>query len=148
MTPRRVRGCGDGGSASVEFLAVGVLLLVPLAYLVLTLGRVQAATFAAEAGAREASRVLATTSGDGRAEVRAEAAVALALGDQGFAVVPGSLVLECAARPCRSPQARVVATVRVEVALPLVPGFVRGAVPAVVPVQVRRVAVADRFAPS
>ncbi|WP_432493588.1 pilus assembly protein [Kineococcus auxinigenes] len=138
----------DEGSAAVEFLAVGVLLLVPLAYLVLTLGRVQAATFAAEAGAREASRVLATTSGDARAAARAEAAVALALADQGFAAGPGSVVLECAQRPCRSPRARVAATVRVEVALPLVPGFVRGAVPAVVPVQVRRVALADRFAPS
>ncbi|WP_432495183.1 pilus assembly protein [Kineococcus gypseus] len=146
---RRARPAGgDTGSAAVEFLAVGVLLLVPLAYLVLALGRVQAATFAAEAGAREASRVLATTSGDARAAARAEAATALALADQGFEPVPGSLVLECAARPCRTPQARVAATVRVEVPLPLVPGSVRGALPAVVPVQVRRVAVADRFAPS
>ncbi|WP_205705871.1 pilus assembly protein, partial [Kineococcus indalonis] len=113
----------------MELLAVGVLLLVPLAYLVLALGRVQAATFAAEAGAREASRVLATTSGDERAAARAQAAVALALGDQGFAAGPGALVLECAARPCRTPQAAVAATVRVRVPLPLVPALARGAVP-------------------
>ena len=74
----------DEGSAAVEFLVVGVLLLVPIAYLVLTLGRVQAATFAAESGAREASRVLATTA-DG--ETLAETSVVLALADQGFAVV-------------------------------------------------------------
>ncbi len=139
---------GEEGSAAVEFLAVGVLLLVPLVYLVLTLGRVQAATFAAEAGAREASRVLATTSGDARAAARAEAAVALALADQGFAAQPGALVLECAARPCRTPEAAVAATVRVRVVLPLVPAFVRSAVPAEVPVRVRRTAVADRFAAS
>lgn len=134
---------GDEGSAAVEFLAVGVLLLVPIAYLVLTLGRVQAAAFAAESGAREASRVLATTP---RGEGPAEAAVALALGDQGFAPAPGALALECAADPCRSPGAEVAATVRIEVDLPLVPGFLSAAVPTRVPVQVRRVAVVDRFA--
>ena len=138
----------EEGSAAVELLAVGVLLLVPLAYLVLALGRVQAAAFAAEAGAREASRVLATTSGDAPAAARAQAAVALALADQGFAAGPGSLVLECAARPCRTPQAPVAATVRVRVPLPLVPPFARAAVPVEVPMQVRRVAVADRFAPT
>lgn len=138
----------DEGSAAVEFLAVGVLLLVPLAYLVLTLGRVQAATFAAESGAREASRLLATTPGDDTARERAEAAVALALSDQGFSALDGALRLRCAATPCRTPQASVAATVRIDVALPLVPGFLRDAVPTSVPVQVRRVAVADRFAPS
>ena len=131
------RGCADEGSAAVEFLAVGVLLLVPLAYLVLTLGRLQAATFAAESGAREASRVLARTDGEATARRWAEEAVVLALADQGFAAAPGALELECAADPCRSPEAVVAATVRVEVALPLLPGAV--------PVQVRRVAVADRF---
>ena len=137
-------GVGDEGSAAVEFLAVGVLLLVPIAYLVLTLGRVQAATFAAESGAREASRVVAAAP---RGESAARAAVALALADQGFAPAAGDLALECAADPCRSPGAEVVATVRIEVDLPLVPGFLATAVPARVPVQVRRVAVVDRFVP-
>ncbi|NAZ83953.1 pilus assembly protein [Kineococcus sp. R8] len=136
----------DAGSAAVEFLAVGVLLLVPLLYLVLCLGRVQAATFAAEAGAREASRVLATTAGQDVATRRAEAAVGLALRDQGFPAVPGSLVVDCEASPCRTPDAQVAATVSVDVPLPLVPGFLARAVPTSVGVEVRRVAVADRFA--
>lgn len=139
---------GDEGSAAVEFLAVGLLLLVPLVYLVLTLGRVQAATFAAEAGAREASRLLATTAGDAEATARAEAAVTVALADQGFTPAPGSLVLDCAATPCRTPESAVAATVHVDVDLPLVPGFVRDVWPAVVGVEVRRTAVADRFAPT
>jgi hypothetical protein len=133
----------DEGSAAVEFLAVGVLLLVPIAYLVLTLGRVQAATFAAESGAREASRVLVSTPD---AERLAEASVALALADQGFETVPGTLALECAADPCRTPEAEIAATVRIDVDLPFVPGFLAAAVPAHVPVEVRRVAVVDRFA--
>ncbi len=136
----------DGGSAAVEFLAVGVLLLVPLAYLVLFLGRVQAATFAAEAGAREASRVLATVPGDATAGALAGRSVELALGDQGFRADGRSLAVECAASPCRTPDALVAATVAVDVDLPLVPGFVADRVPSHVRVQVRRVAVADRFA--
>lgn len=140
------RPAGDEGSAAVEFLAVGVLLLVPLLYLVLCLGRVQAATFAAEAGAREASRVLATTAGQDVGTRRAEAEVALALGDQGFAAAPGALVVDCDASPCRTPEARIAATVSVDVPLPLVPGFLARAVPTSVRVDVRRVAVADRFA--
>lgn len=133
----------DEGSAAVEFLAVGVLLLVPIAYLVLTLGRVQAATFAAESAAREASRVVATAP---EGEELAEASVALALADQGFPAVPGTLSLECEADPCRSPRARVAAAVRIDVDLPLVPGFLAAALPTRVPVEVRRVAVVDRFA--
>jgi hypothetical protein len=49
----------ESGNAIVEFLAVTVLLLVPLLYLVLVLARLQAATFAADSAAREAGRVYA-----------------------------------------------------------------------------------------
>ena len=42
----------DAGNAIIEFLAVTVLLLIPILYLVLVLGRLQAATFAADGAAR------------------------------------------------------------------------------------------------
>ena len=45
--PPGVRLGDDRGSAVVEFVTLGVLLLVPLVYLVLAMGRVQAATYAA-----------------------------------------------------------------------------------------------------
>ena len=41
----------------MEFLGVSLVLLVPLVYLVLVLGRIEAATFAVEGAAREAARV-------------------------------------------------------------------------------------------
>ncbi|GAA0313753.1 pilus assembly protein [Kineococcus aurantiacus] len=134
---------GDEGSAAVEFLAVGVLLLVPIAYLVLTLGRVQAAAFAAGAGAAEASRLVAT----GAAVDRAGAAVVLAVTDQHLDPRAATLDVACSADPCATPEGEVAATVRLDVELPLVPAFLAGAVPLRVPVDVRRVAVADRFAP-
>ncbi|GAB7193282.1 hypothetical protein NUM3379_39910 [Kineococcus sp. NUM-3379] len=137
----------EEGSAPVEFLAVGVLLLVPLLYLVLCLGRVQAATFAAEGGAREAARIVAATVDGGAAEARAAAAVALAARDQGFDVDGARVLrLECAAEPCGAPGALVAARVRLDVDLPLVPAWLGARVPARVPVEVVRVAAVDRFA--
>ena len=47
---------GDEGSAVVEFVFLAIVLMVPVVYLVLTLARVQEATFAAEAVARDVSR--------------------------------------------------------------------------------------------
>lgn len=133
----------DEGSATVEFLAVGVLLLVPLVYLVLTLGRVQAATFAAGSGASEAARLVAA----GAPPADAEAAVALAVTDQALPARTAGLAVACAADPCRTPEAEVTATVRIDVPLPLVPTFAQDVLPLQVPVSVRRVAVVDRFAP-
>jgi hypothetical protein len=46
----------DEGAAIVEFIALSLLLLVPLTYLVVTLSRIQAGAFAAEGAAHEAAR--------------------------------------------------------------------------------------------
>ncbi len=73
----------ESGSAAVEFLAGSVLLLVPLAYLVLTLGSLQSAAFATEGAARGAALVLSRGPADPAAEERAEQVIALALDDFG-----------------------------------------------------------------
>ncbi|HEY5554049.1 MAG TPA: pilus assembly protein, partial [Cellulomonas sp.] len=65
----------DAGNAIVEFLAVTVLLLIPLLYIVLLLGRLQAATFAADGAAVEAGRAYAQASTTDLGSVRAVAAV-------------------------------------------------------------------------
>ena len=46
--PRR----GDAGNAVVEFLGISLILLIPLVYLVLTLAKVQGASYAVEGAAR------------------------------------------------------------------------------------------------
>ncbi|MDQ1747781.1 MAG: hypothetical protein QOD07_2044, partial [Frankiaceae bacterium] len=43
---RRVRACDDRGSAVVEFVWLGVLLMVPLVYVVMAALSVQGAAFA------------------------------------------------------------------------------------------------------
>ena len=48
--PGRVTAHPDEGRAIVEFIFLGVLLLLPLVYLVLTAARLQAASFSASLG--------------------------------------------------------------------------------------------------
>lgn len=137
----------DAGSAVVEFLAVALLLLVPTVYLVLVLGRLQGATFAAEAAAREAGRAFTTAAGPADGAPRAVAAVGLALGDQGFDDVDpaDALSITCSADPCLAPGSSVLVRVSFDVDLPLVPSFVRSAVPLAVPVGAEQVAPVDDF---
>lgn len=140
-------GARDAGSAVVEFVTLGVLLLVPVVYLVLTLGRIQAGAFAAEGAAREAARAFATAADEEQGARRVEAVVRLALHDQGFHDVDpaAATVLECSTSPCLQAESRIHVEVTVDVVLPGVPAFVDAVVPAQVPVTAQAVAVVDRF---
>lgn len=139
-------GADDDGAAVIEFIALSLLLLVPLVYLVLTLGRIQAGAFAAEGAAHQAARSAVVTgvaerehgasteaamaAGSGRAE----AAVALVADDFGFE--PGAAALELACEgACLEPGGNLEARVTVSVELPGIPGFVAGFIPLAVDVQ-------------
>lgn len=50
----------DAGSSSLEFIAVGVIMLVPLLYLVIAVGSVQEQSLGVEAAARQAARAIAS----------------------------------------------------------------------------------------
>ncbi len=151
--PGRLAPAGDEGSAVVEFLGIALVLLVPLIYLVLTLGRLQAAAFAVDGAAREAVRAVTSSAsldaatGSGLpAGARAVAAVGIALADQGIHADPaGALDLACAV-DCVAPGSGVAATIQVEVELPLVPGFLRSAVPLSIPVSAHAEGHVERFA--
>lgn len=133
----------------MEFLALGVLLLVPLAYLALLLGRVQAATFAVDAAAREASRAMVAAPDEAVGSARARTAVRLALLDQGFPVDPDAVTtVTCTGRPCLTPQERISVRVTVDVVLPGVPAFLDRVVPAHVTVASTQVASVDAFRPA
>jgi hypothetical protein len=140
---RRARLGGEEGSAVVEFVFLGVLLMVPLIYLVMTLGRVQAGAYAASAAAREAGRAFVTAPEAGAAPARAEAAAGIAFADQGFP--DGEVEIACSATPCLAPGGRVTTTARVIVPLPLVPSFARSVVPLQIPVEASQLSTVDRF---
>ncbi|GAB4083915.1 hypothetical protein GCM10028784_05450 [Myceligenerans cantabricum] len=138
-------GPREAGSAVVEVL-LAVLLLVPLVYLVVVVGRVQAGTFAAETAAREAVRAVVTAESAGQAAARADTAVRIALRDQGLPDGAGSLDLECDHEVCLTPGGEVGAVVHVAVPLPLVPGAIGSDVPASVRVDAAHVGTVDRYA--
>lgn len=141
---RLARARSDEGSAIIEFLFLGVLMLVPLIYLVLTLARIQAGSYAVTTAAREAGRAFVTAQSGQDAGARARAAADIAFGDQGFDGV-GTLEVSCSTSPCLTPDARVETTARVTVPLPLIPGFARDVVPLEIPLTASHLSTVDRF---
>lgn len=138
------RPSGEGGSAVVEFVYLGVLMLVPLIYLVLMMSRLQAGAFATTQAAREAGRAFVTATSAQTAEARANGAARIAFEDQGFRGGT-SLLIECDGLPCLRPEGRVETTAMVTVPLPLVPSFARRLVPLEIPVTARHLSTVDRF---
>ncbi|GAB6898721.1 GNAT family protein [Kineosporia succinea] len=135
----------EQGSAVIEFITLGMLLLLPVAYLVLILGRVQAATFAANGAAREATRSYVTAANSGEGQVRAAASAELALQDQGFGSEEGELQIVCSRALCLTPGERVRAEVRVTADFPWLPAGLAETLRAHVVVTASQVETVDRF---
>jgi hypothetical protein len=109
----------DEGTAVLEVLVLGVGLLVPLLYAVISVMAVQSASYAATSAAREAARAYVTAATPAQGAARARIATRLVLADAGVAaVVPR---VSCVGG-CLQPGSRVDVTVSVGVALPLLPG--------------------------
>ncbi|MFC0681148.1 hypothetical protein ACFFGH_25245 [Lysobacter korlensis] len=111
------------GSASLEFLGVGLLLLVPIVYLVLTLAALQAGALAVESAARQAARSFVLAATPEEAAARAERAVELTLADYGVDPSTAEVSVACAPDPaaCLSRRALVTVTVGIRVPVPLAP---------------------------
>jgi hypothetical protein len=131
----------------VEFVTVGVLLLVPLVYLVVATSRIQAASFAADSAARAAARSFVTAPDDDEARRRAEIAVDLGLRDQGFDDPRDrDVTLTCGDRTtCLTPGGQVDIEVEVRVVLPGVPRSLGRALSTDVTVHAEQIAVVDEF---
>jgi Flp pilus assembly protein TadG len=144
----RVRRCtrGDDGNAIVEFVYLAILMMIPLTYLLITVFRVQGATYAVSSATREAGRVF-VTSASSDADARATAAASMVMADSGLALDDSQLSIGCSARPCLTPGAHVDVVIGYDVALPFLPRFLDGALPASIHVQGRHLEVVDRFRP-
>jgi hypothetical protein len=79
-----VRRRTEQGNAVVELFWLGLLLLVPIVWIVLSVFEVQRGAFGVSAAARSAGRAFALAPDDATGEQRAHAAAAVALEDQGF----------------------------------------------------------------
>jgi hypothetical protein len=111
----------DRGSAALEFILVGLLLLVPLVYLVGALGMVQGQGLGAEAAARHVARAVSTASDVDDARARADAVLASV--SEEYALDDVVLSIECVPSGDACPRAGAIlqVSVRTTVTLPLVP---------------------------
>ena len=113
----------ETGSAALEFITVGVLLLVPLVYLVLMLGAIQEQTLGAEAAARHAARVIGQAPDAATASARGEAVLQSVIREYGMDpdAVDVSITCRPAAAACPSAGSTVIVTVATRVSLPFMP---------------------------
>lgn len=113
----------DDGSAALEFVTVGVILLVPLVYLVITLGTVQEQLLGVEAAARHTARVIGQAEDAASAAENSDALLASVIDEYGMDAESVDVSVSCTPRgtECPSAGATVVVTVGTNVSLPLVP---------------------------
>ena len=136
---RRLRGKrtadDDRGAAMIEFIVLGVGVIVPLAYLAISAVTVQAAVFASTQAVREAGRAFssATTAQEGRA--RARVAAQLAFADQGIELPADALRITCVEGECLAPGSAVDVDLAWSVPLPWLPGSLAADVPARIPIE-------------
>ncbi|MFK5646414.1 pilus assembly protein [Ornithinimicrobium sp. LYQ121] len=135
----------ERGSMTVEVAFLLVLLVVPLFYLVGTLGRLQAGAYAVSAAAREAGRAFATAESVDSATGRAQAAAALVFRSHGFLEGQGAVGVGCADPGCLQPGSAVLVDASISVPLPLVPDFMAGSVPTTVSLTARHIEPVDEF---
>jgi len=141
------RAAGDAGSASLEFITAGLILLVPLVYLVVALSALQGGAFAVEGAAQQAARVYVQAPDEATANARAQRAVAFALADYGLPAGSAAVRIDCAepGNGCLRRLSAVTVTVRIAVVLPLVPDVLSLPSAASIPLEATATQIVSRF---
>lgn len=137
----------ERGSASLELVTAGLILLLPLVYLVLTMSAIQAGALAAEGAARQAARVFVLADDEQSARDAAARAVEFALADHGVASDSATVAIACRPTPdeCLTRRGYVTVDVAVSVPLPLVPPVLVGDFPLAVPLDATATQQVSRF---
>lgn len=127
----RLRPRDERGSGLVEVTWMGVLLLLPLLWIVVSVLEVQRGSFGVSGAARAAARAYALAPDDVTGERRAAAVARLVLADQGLDDVPVRVRVTCTPYPHDCHSGTSVITVRIEssVELPLLPDLFGGGTP-------------------
>ena len=125
MHQKRAWARDDVGSAALEFITVGVILLVPLVYLVIVLGTIQEQAFGVEAAARHTARAIAMAPDAATAGGRSEAVLASIVDEYRLNSADVRVSAECipVGAGCPAAGATVIVTVMTRVRLPFVPAI-------------------------
>ncbi|WP_150110041.1 hypothetical protein [Crystallibacter crystallopoietes] len=113
----------ERGSAVVEFVFLGTLLLVPVVYFVIAVGQVQGGSFAVVSAADHAAKVFAAAEEPATAHGLAEQAAIVSVQDFGFDPADLTLSIACGSGACLEPGSTVTVEVALDVPLPLLSGM-------------------------
>ncbi len=114
----------ERGSALVELTWLGVLLLVPLVWIVLSVFEVQRGAFATAGAARSAARAFALAPDDSSGRTAARQAARRVLVDQGHDDPAAAVEVTCVpAGDCHSGGAVITVRISTAVHLPMVPSL-------------------------
>jgi hypothetical protein len=121
----------EEGSALVELVWLGLLLLVPLLWIVMSVFEVQRGAYAVSSAARAAGRAYALAPTDAVGRSRATEVARLAMQDQGIRDPRFVLTVTCTPYPTSCHGGTSVITVRIdsEVQLPVLPDVLGGRAP-------------------
>ncbi len=113
------------GSALVELTWLGLLLIIPLVYLILTFLTVQRSSFGATEAVRAAGRAYVLAPDVQSAQQRALEAARVALADQGVELRPAQMQISCypTSAACLTPGSTVSVSLDLDVRLPLMPSL-------------------------
>jgi hypothetical protein len=133
----------DTGSATLEFIVVGVGIIAPLVYIAITVMTLHAASFAAHAAAREAARGFMSSHTIAEGNRAAVTAMQQAFTDHGLQASP-TITVTCSRGQCLSPGSLLNIEIVSHVALPLVPRWGDSA-PITLPVDASVTVLVDRY---
>jgi Flp pilus assembly protein TadG len=113
---------GQRGSAVVEFTFLGLLLMVPVVYFIITVGQLQGGSFAVVGAADQAAKVFVAQPDAPSGRTAAEQAAMVALADYGHPAGNASVEIHCdSGGDCTAAGSAVTVTVRLTVPLPFAP---------------------------
>ena len=113
---------GERGSAVVEFTFLGLLLMVPVVYFIITVGQIQGGSFAVVGAADQAAKVFVAQPDASKGRAAAEQAAMVALADYGHPAGNARIEVRCdSGGDCTAAGSAVTVTVRLTVPLPFVP---------------------------
>lgn len=127
----------ETGSAALEFVTAGMILLLPITYLVLVMSAIQGGSFAVEGAARHAVRVFVQARTVAEARAEAQRAIDYTLADYGLEESAAAVSVTCSPRPsdCLRRLGQVTVTVQISVPLPLVPPALTLSTPLSIPLR-------------
>jgi len=109
------------GSAVIEFIGVGLILLVPLLYISIVVATIQSAGIATQNAARAAARVFVESDNVSQAIQSAKYQAQHALANFGMGDYEYDIEYLCETDPCFYSESAIEITVKVKVPLPLAP---------------------------